>query len=367
MSTPVPSERVPAALVPLALVPTALCIDVEPDLAIPPPGDRGPWRGFEQMAAVVDEVRDRITDRTGRRFDPIWCLRMDRQIERVYGNADHVVRRHSDLVGRLVDSDSVGVHIHPYRWDDDGTTYSEYADPTWSAECNTDAIGAFVDCFGRLPDLTRQGGYFLPSEALAVVERHGIGFDMTAEPGRPPLRADPSFGHHASAPSSDWRLTPTRSYRPAREDPTRAAAGHDASDVTIVPLSAARVHPPTRPRLRRVAHRLLRGRPGLMPLNPWRSWGDARAYWDLVDRLLRRGEIDHVALAVRTDDPASASFRQVLAVLRALADHPLAARLDVGSPGEVFGPVATDDDGAGTDVRDGVVAAAHTRRQRSRR
>src|SRR5262245_24392034 len=117
-------------------IPAVWRIDVEPDEHRPAEGVTD-WPGFVAMATAVDRLRPRLEDRAGAPAHPTWFVRLDPDIERVFGTRDFVAARHGEVLERLVRAgDPLGVHVHAYRWDAARrAAFSDYADPEWPTHC----------------------------------------------------------------------------------------------------------------------------------------------------------------------------------------------------------------------------------------
>src|SRR6266566_6553669 len=135
-----------------APIPTVLRIDVEPDEHQPEVGER-PSDGFLAMFDMVETLRRRLSDATGRAVRPTWLIRLDPDIERAFGRTDFPVRRHQDLFNRILKhADVLGIHVHALRWNaEKGVVFSDYANEAWPAECLQVAASTFHSCFGAPP------------------------------------------------------------------------------------------------------------------------------------------------------------------------------------------------------------------------
>jgi hypothetical protein len=316
------------------LIPAIWRIDIEPDEHRPGP-DRTPWHGFVTMVGLVEELRQRLADRSGAAVHPTWFLRLDPDIERCFGRADFVVDRYRGLMDQLrAQGDPLGIHVHFYRWDEQRqAAYSDHADVGWTTHCINVAASTFERCFGEPARRSSQGGSFL---ADAVVDRAiavGIQVDVTAEPGLPAQGDDPSFGAYATAPSPDFLEFPRRPYYPSRTVVgTPASSWADARPLLLVPLTAYDYRSARAPWPRRFAKGILRRPRQHLPLNPWKAWPDPHIYWDLVARAADEGPARYIALAIRTDAPASETHVRARTLLEYLPNHPIAQRLRFVDP-----------------------------------
>jgi len=315
-------------------IPAVWRIDVEPDEHQPAVRQK-PWQGFVSIAALVEELRERLASRSGHAVHPTWFLRLDPDIERCFGQVDFVVRRHHELFDRLIrQKDPLGIHVHPHRWDEErSVAFADHADNAWTTHCLTVAADAFAHCFGEPVRRSSQGGYFLTETVLDAAIAAGIEVDVTVEPGLPPKTADPSFGAYASAPSGDFRDCPRRPYYPSRERlsvPSSSLA--DGRPILIVPLTAYDYQTALQSWPRRFAKRLL-GRPRHhLPLNPWKGWASPKIYWDLVAQAADDQPACYFAFAIRTDAPGSVTQERVRRLLEHLPNHPVAERLQFVDP-----------------------------------
>jgi hypothetical protein len=315
-------------------IPTVWRIDVEPDEAQPPVGEK-PWQGFIATVALVDRLRERLSDRSGRVMHPTWLLRMDPDIERCFGRADFVVRRHVELFDRLIGrADPLGIHVHAYRWDAErSVAFSEYADHSWTTHCLRVAADTFRNAFNEPVRFSSQGGYHLTEPLVDMAVELGIQVDLTVEPGLPPKPADRSFGAYASAPSTDFVKSPRHPYYPSRQAfdvPSSSRA--DCRPILIVPLTAYDYRTALTPWHRRIAYRFLRRPRRHLPLNPWKVWPSPKSYWDLVARAAREQPACYFAFATRTDDPGSVEHQLVRQLLDYLPNHPIAEQLHFVDP-----------------------------------
>jgi hypothetical protein len=314
------------------IVPAFLCIDVEHDDSFPQVGDQ-PWAGFEAAAELIDQVRQPLRDRSGVELLVTWFFKMDSVVERCFGRSDFAVRRHGHLVERLrTQGDAFGIHVHAHRWDEQRGIYSDYTAP-WASHCVTVAADTFEGCFGERPQRCRFGGYFMPEAAVDTAIARGVEVDLTAEPGLGPMTDDPSFGHYSTAPSTDFRGYPRFPYRPSRNSAAVPAAyPGDGRPLIEIPLTTYDYHTALSSIRRRFADRVRSRQHQALPLNPWKPWPDPKTYWDLVERSMDEGPVPYVALAARTDAPASATAQRLRRLLQHLPHHPIAARIQFVDP-----------------------------------
>ncbi len=323
-------------------IPVLLVIDVEPDGFFVDPDAREPWRGFEQAWTWVQSARGRIAAATGAPVRFCWGVRLDAQVERVYGDAAWALRRYEpQFADFLQHGDALGVHTHVYRWDEPRRSWViEQGDPGWVEHNVRLSVGTFAAALGRPCDFFRFGDRWMSEAAMTLLDDLGIRFDLTLEPGR---RQVPSY--HPGKPSTgfvpDQRGVPSHPYRPGRGRFRRADAARRAGLVEI-PVTTAWVRP----------LQGLRARPTPACALEWlkfrlRPWFDTAGLYheprrlrSLVDVALEAGA-SYLSLPVRSD-----SFLRNLQTgeldrsLELLLAHPLASRFEFTTPGQLVATVA---------------------------
>jgi len=197
-------------------LPVLLCIDVEPEGRAIDPETPVDWDGFEQVYEYLAGLRPRFAAATGHPVHFSWFLRMDPQIERVYGSAAWVARRYPEILRELAAAgDELGLHCHPWRWDDGHRWWlSDFGDQRWVDHCVQTSFRAFRETFERPCRSFRFGDRWMNAETLALVERLGARFDLTVEPGQKEVTIPEPF----SGKLTDYTLAPRLPYRPARRD-----------------------------------------------------------------------------------------------------------------------------------------------------
>lgn len=315
-------------------IPAVWRIDVEPDEIQSDTGQR-PWDGFVATVMLVEDLRDRLADRSGHVVHPTWFVRFDPDIERCFGHLDYAVRRHGEVFEQLVGhEDPLGIHVHNYRWDGkQSVVFSDHGDNAWTTHCLTVTAEAFAHCFGEPARRSSHGAYFLTESVLDAEIALGIKVDVTPEPGLGPKIADASFGAYATAASGDFRTCPRQPYYPSRHSlsaPSSSLA--DCRPILMVPLTAYDYNTALTSWPRRVAKALLRRPRQYSPLNPWKHWPSPQVYWDLVARAADEQEVRYFAFAIRTDTPGSVVAERVRSLLEYLPNHPIAERLQFVDP-----------------------------------
>ena len=119
------------------LIPILIAIDAEPDGVFISPTERVPWTGVEKSRTVVRKWREDLEQATGRAVHFIWLLRMDFQVEKVYGSSRWGVDRYGGFLEEMRrQGDEVGLHVHPYRLADSGDSFiADFGDQDWVEHC----------------------------------------------------------------------------------------------------------------------------------------------------------------------------------------------------------------------------------------
>ena len=315
-----------------APVPAVLRIDVEPDdFQLRGQGSVDSWSGFHHCVKLVEHLRTVFGNRHTA-FNPTWLFRMDPEIERIFGRGDFITRSFQKTVRRLeANGDVMGIHVHPYRWDDDaGLVYSEHCDENWIAHCILSSANAFEESLRQPAQRISLGGYFWSNAVLDVEESVGLKVDLTPEPGLTSRGSDPSFGAYATNPSPSFVECPRQPYRPQRSHMFAIAGPRDhVRSVMVVPLTAFDYRSALRPWSKRLAGKLFSKTRSLapQPLNLWKPWPSPRAYWDLVERAIDEQTVQYCCFAMRSERYSSVTFQRAKSLLEYLPRHPVSKRL----------------------------------------
>lgn len=324
-----------------ALIPTFLSIDVEPDGFQFASGETPGWRGFDAAYVFMESLREILMRSTGAVPHFGWYLRMDPQIEQVYGRPDAAARAFPRRLSVLRScGDSFGVHMHPLRRSQEHARWvHDFRDRAWLRECTHASLDAFERWEGRPARLFRSGAGFLNEDIVDVLDERGVEYELSLEPVTHwKQRAEEVGTGIDSAPTIgdfiDCEHVPMTPYRPARGNFQRRG-GRDARSIHLVPMTAgpyALARPGWWSATKRVVRRYYKplNRHLYSPLDPWPS---PRYFWDLIAHRLAGMKRPYLSLAIRTgaaDSPPSQRYRAMLA---ALAGHPLRDSLRFVEPG----------------------------------
>lgn len=165
-------------------LPIVLSIDVEPDdRTVRHPVD---WRGFEESFELFQGLRKQLEARTGNPVHFSWFVRMDPQIETVYGDCSWAARRYRALFDMIEGhGDELGLHVHSWRWSEaDADWVAEYGDQQWVETCVRKSAAAFHESFKRPCRSFRFGDHWMSEATIQLLEELGIRYDLTLEPGQ---------------------------------------------------------------------------------------------------------------------------------------------------------------------------------------
>lgn len=325
-------------------IPAIFSIDVEPDAFQIFPDATPKWRGHEAAGAFAGWLRDLLTRRSASvpRFG--WYLRMDPQIEQVFGRADAAAALFPARIAQLkADGDYLGLHMHPLRWSAAQRRWlHDFHDQAWLRHCTHFSLDAFEQWSGTPATLFRAGAGFLGNDIVSVLADRGVEFELSLEPV--PLAQHQSVEVGTGVDSSpivgqylDCENAPDAAYRPDPADFRQRDPGGTRS-LHIVPLTAGPYSIPRRDwwsRSKRTFHRFR------TPLqqhlyNPASPWQSAAYFWDLVAHRLSTMPRPYLSLAIRTDAPDSVPSQRIRSLFAALAHHPLGERLRFVEPREAL-------------------------------
>jgi hypothetical protein len=226
-------------------------VDAEPDPRDIPAGLRPPWRGFTRAVDQLEAFRRRAVAASARSVQFNWFLRMDPQLQQVYGSASWALDAHRELIDRLRSAgDQFGLHVHAYRWDAKGRRWIiDYADAAWIDECLSVGFGAFEAALGERCRIFRFGDHWMNQRAFERITALGVEIDLTLEPGH-----DDRPFYPASEPFigrlPDYRTVPVAPYRPSTVN-YQAADVEATRGIWELPVTTSKAQP-------RLLHRLYR-------------------------------------------------------------------------------------------------------------
>jgi peptidoglycan/xylan/chitin deacetylase (PgdA/CDA1 family) len=218
----------------LAGVPIALCIDIEPDNRAESNGPV-PWRGFERIShELVSPLRRQLSQLTGEPVHIHWGLRLDEQVARNWGSPTWAAEEYREDLDALIDQgDQIGLHVHPWRWDEESGEWIVDHRPDWSARCVNYGLDAYEAAFGRPAQTFRAGDGAMNGAMLGALSARGVAADTTLEYGITQWKPFPGETLYGT-PFDSWRV----STGPYRSSPSTFPAPDPSSDADpiLIPL-----------------------------------------------------------------------------------------------------------------------------------
>jgi hypothetical protein len=203
-----------------ARTPVIISVDVEPVHRLVR-GGTGDWDGFPELLDLLSDRRAALAAASGRPVQFSWHLRMDPQIELAYGDPGWIFARYGAEIDRIrATGDSVGIHVHtwrPARRFFRDTWLAEYQDEAWITRCISLAFDTFRTHVGAAPVSMSFGDSFMHACALPVMQEHGLRADLSMFPGMGP-RKTVGKRELSNGRSPDYRVTPTRPFKPSAND-----------------------------------------------------------------------------------------------------------------------------------------------------
>ena len=320
-------------------IPVIFCIDVEPDPFLVNRYNPEPWLGFEGTQRYLTKMRARIEEATEAPAHYTWCFRMDPQVAESYGSPTWAVDRYPGFIKKVLHcGDELGTHPHAYRWSKDQQSWVEdLGNQDWVNYCVEMAMDAHIKAFGRPCETFRFGNFWMNTTTINFLEKLGIRYELTVEPGMPPH--DPS--RRGKGPSTgsfpDFCRVPRMPYTPCVEDfCQRATKG--SRTIQIIPLtsSSLQLGGNLLARWRRLrangwCHRLQN-----TPLAMWKNWKAPNTFDRMLDRAISEQAHPYLAFAIRSCIGIGRSFDSVDDSLRALLRHPERKRFIFSTPAETL-------------------------------
>lgn len=285
--------------------PVHLCVDVEPndrEVVGDPAAD---WSATEPCINALEEFRAKVQAASGRPVHINWFFRCDPQIAEAYGRADYAFERYRSTLERLLAAgDGIGIHVHAWR-KQGGNWLADHGDTRWVVRCVKESLDAFERSVGRRVTMYRGGDHFLNNAVVGLLDRRGVKFDLSLEPG---LGAIPAMkpGEHTTGELPDYSRVPRHPFRPSFFN-YRSPARWLPRRIRMIPVSTGCIGSEVLP---------ADGKGDFIPLNL-----GLRPEWTqhVCNGLLAWPPLTHLCWVARTGDFASpelaANFRANLAYL----------------------------------------------------
>lgn len=134
-----------------------------------------------------------------------WFIRLDSQIEAIFGSGDYIFRKHSDKINWLLENGhEVGWHHHAYQ----------YRHNIWTQNLDVESVCRDLKKYGESArsagmKVVRMGWGYLTSEMAEMLENLQFSHDSSAIP-RPNYKWEQT--------KKDWSNTPQNPYCPSKQD-----------------------------------------------------------------------------------------------------------------------------------------------------
>ncbi len=292
-------------------VPVLVLIDVEPNGFFIGAG-KVPWSGFERALDIMAEVRRTLSQQTRHRVQFTWLVRADAQIAETYGSPAWALEHYRDAFAGLLDAgDEVGLHVHAYRWDEEGTRWIEdYGNQEWVNHCIHLGVGAFERHFKRLPASFSMGMDWTNQDTIRLLSELQIRYEFSTVLNKESQPFPPRDTYTGVLPHCSQ--IPERPYRPSPQDFRCAADSEAGGGMWLVPQSSrvADIPPSWKRRLWDAAH----GQPQPGPCTrKFFLQDDPADLRPAIDDMLRRLKRPYLTFAVRTHEFCSS---EVIAIIR---------------------------------------------------
>ena len=308
-------------------IPMVFCIDVEPDEFVPDPQQPVPWSGYEATQEISAHWRERLEDATGQAVHFSWFVRSDPQVGHIYGSLRWPFEHYREpLQAALEVGDDVGVHMHFARWSEQRSLWLEdFSSAAWGEKCVETGITAYQASFGRRCESVRLGNHFMSQAVSNTLERMGVRYDLTPEPG---ARSRDTLGprHHVIGALPDYRVMPRGAHRRSRhaflERDDRRQEG-----LFVMPVSTALIDADSPEAARDASDDGAYLRLGL--------WYPGAAFRYVFNTSLREVQPACIVLVIRSDMPSSQYFAgRIEENLDWICSDPIVRNVVVSRPSE---------------------------------
>lgn len=324
-------------------IPVILLVDVEPDPFLVNRADPEPWRGYEMTQPYLSALRSELERSTQAPVRYTWCFRMDPQIAESYGSATYAMERYPHFIEEARRcGDGLGTHPHAYRWIEAEQRWVEdLGSQDWVNTCVESSLEAFHAAFGERCETFRFGNFWINTETVNRLERLGVRYDLTVEPGLPSRKRGTLEKGQSTGRRPDYCRVPREPYEPRRDDVLKRAAPGSRT-IRMVPLTSAWLRLGWNPKrqLRRLLDNGLRYRRQHERLSMWKPWSAPNGFQDMVDRAIAAQKRPYLCFAIRSSIGTGKSYRHVDHCLRTLVDHPQSHRFVFSTPAQALTALA---------------------------
>lgn len=177
-------------------------------------------RQFDEMEVTFDAIRCCLEKYP--EIKTTWFVRIDAQIEKVYGSAYYIFEKHASKLEWLRrNGHEIGWHHHAYAYDG----------RQWRQETDETAVAGSLELYGKAAiksglKIARMGWGFHTNRTMKVLDGMGFAVDASAMP-RPRYKWNTQV--------CDWSISPRHPYHPSVRDYRIAGEPHLA--IWEVPLT----------------------------------------------------------------------------------------------------------------------------------
>jgi hypothetical protein len=162
-------------------------------------------------------------------FKTTWYIRIDSQIEKIYGSSDFIFRRHKEKILWLQNKGhEIGWHHHAYKFEEN--QWKQNTDTKQNCE-DILKYGEIAKDYGLIS--ARMGWGFHTNETIYLLDKMGFSSDSSAIP-RPRYEWEMSI--------KDWHSTPQFPYQPDKND--YRIPGKDSLTLFEIPMTTTQVPSP---------------------------------------------------------------------------------------------------------------------------
>ncbi len=228
-------------------IPVHFATDLEPDLATPSI-DTATFDNAGVSLREIQAMRHMMEDATGAKVNFGWYVRMDRQVETLFGSGDAIAARYADLLETAaLAGDEIGLHIHSIEQTRDGWR-AHYGDPDVIDDIIEHSVEGYFKFFGKPCRSVRMGDIWTNTRCVQKLNEIGIEYDLTAESGMRPHSLSASY---PNSNSTGWRPSMLHiKNSPYHPDPRafNKVGDDDKLSMWMIPLTAHQRHDYLNPR-----------------------------------------------------------------------------------------------------------------------
>ena len=183
------------------------------------------WRGLLEGPELLRKALSGCRDSVVKNPKVTWVIRVDAQVEKIYGDCGWVLEKYKDnLLNLEAGGDELGWHPHFYKYDDGQKRwYQEVGDTDWQLQMLEKGFAAYQRVFPGRARSVRMGWIYHNNLTMQKLSQLGVRVEFSALPG---LR---TYVKSGKRPYNifDWYVTPGEAYFPSTVDFRRPAKGEE--------------------------------------------------------------------------------------------------------------------------------------------